>query len=314
MKKCRVLSLDGGGLRGLITARLLQKISHEIGDDWLNKVDVIAGTSTGGILALGLAAGKSPAEIAELYVEHGADIFKDSILDNIRDLGKLIGADYSNKYLDKQLKNIFGELRLNDLDKRVVIPTFDLDSGSSKEKMNALKNQGKERKWKPKIFHNFSGNDSDGQMPIAKVALYTSAAPTYFPVVDSYIDGGVYANNPSMIALAQAISQHNTYKVELSEISLLSLGTGSHSVYIRKKNLDWGNAHWMPYIFDIISDGTVDIAHYQLEQLLGSRYHRLQPVLKNKIQMDDANKMPEMEKVAENQDIDNVINWLRDNW
>ena len=166
----------------------------------MSKADIIAGTSTGGITALGLAAGKSLEEIGDLYFTKGKDIFDDSLWDNILDLGKSIGADYSNKNLKKELDRMFGSKTLGSLGKRVVVPAFDLDG-----KVNG------KRKWRPKIFHNFdeqgaNGQEADKRQSIVKVALYTSAAPTYFPSVDGYIDGGVFANNPSTVALSQSIS------------------------------------------------------------------------------------------------------------
>lgn len=315
MKKCRVLSLDGGGLRGLITARLLQKISHEIGDDWLNKVDVIAGTSTGGILALGLAAGKSPEEIAELYVEHGADIFKRKCkkLTKYDIYDRLLRARYSNQYLTDFLEKTFKDKKLGELNKRVIIPTFDVDSGSTAEKNTKRKEKGRDRTWKPKIFHNFPGDDSDGEARVADVALYTSAAPSYFPFADSYIDGGVYANNPAMIALAQVISQHHNDNIDFSDVCLLSLGTGVYPQLINKKNQKWGLWGWKSDLINIMMDGTVDIAHYQLKQLLRDSYYRLQPKLVSEIKMDDATKISEMETFVNKQckkSIKSVASWL----
>jgi patatin-like phospholipase/acyl hydrolase len=154
MPKYRILSLDGGGLRGLITAQLLHRLTKapEI-SGWLNETDLYAGTSTGGILALGLAIGKSPDEICNLYKNKGKKIFDDSIWDDIRDLGKTIGANYSNKNLKTELKRVFRDTKLSDISKKVAIPTFDLDNEATSPA---------ERRWKPKIFNNYTGTDSDG--------------------------------------------------------------------------------------------------------------------------------------------------------
>lgn len=129
MAKYRILCLDGGGLRGLITARLLARLNaHPQVAGWLSTVDLFAGTSTGGILALGLACGKTPEEICTVYKERGGVIFDDSIWDNLRDLGKTVGADYSSKGLKAELKAVFGDLKLRDIPRKVAIPTFDLDN------------------------------------------------------------------------------------------------------------------------------------------------------------------------------------------
>ncbi len=227
MATYKILSLDGGGLRGLITARMLQRLNDDPDiTGWLNKVDLVAGTSTGGILALGLAAGKSPQEICNLYKNKGPEIFDDSIWDDIRDLGKTVGAEYSNKALKKELRAIFGATTLAQLSKKVAIPTFDLDNEAT---------DTSQRSWKPKIFHNFVGSDSDGASLASDVALYTSSAPTYFPSANGYIDGGVFANNPSLVAVAQAISQSNkpAERASIDDVALLSVGTGISLTYIK---------------------------------------------------------------------------------
>src|SRR6185295_6286062 len=160
----------------------------------------------------------------------------DSWWDDIRDLGGISGADYDQKNLERILRNIFGNTRLQDLQKRVLIPTFDLD--------NENPDQDK-RTWNPKFFHNFPGEDTDGTESVVDVALNTSAAPTYFPSHEGFIDGGVVANNPSMAALAQTQDLRNTgTSPALKDIFLLSLGTGTNLSFVKGRNLDWGFAQW----------------------------------------------------------------------
>ncbi|HAJ72731.1 MAG TPA: hypothetical protein DCO68_11705 [Methylophilaceae bacterium] len=310
MAKYRILSLDGGGLRGLITVRLLQQLSQTSGQaHWLDQVDLITGTSTGGILALGIAAGKPLEEMAGLYVNQGPKIFDDSIWDNIRDLGKTVGAEYSNKALKQTLNQIFGNTTLADLKKKVAIPTFDLDNEHP---------DSKKRTWKPKIFHNFAGNDSDGHQLLANVALYTSAAPTYFPSADGYIDGGVFANNPSMVALVQAISQRNirAERANIDDIVLLSVGTGVSLSYIKGQSLDWGYAQWVKPLLNILMDGVAGISDYQAAQLLGERYQRLQVVFDSKetIEMDAVDKLKRMSQIGNTYDISQTRQWLETYW
>ena len=183
--KYRILSIDGGGVKGVIPAIILDRLTRELGD-WIDKVDLIAGTSIGGTIALSLASGTTLKEIRE-FLEAKNTIFTDSILDDIRDLSRLLGAQYDNKYLERELVRMVGgyDITLGDLEKPVLIPSFTLD--------NEEKDQSK-RRWKPKLFHNLPTPDSDADEFAWKVGLYTSAAPTYFPAVDGYIDGGVYPN------------------------------------------------------------------------------------------------------------------------
>lgn len=142
-----ILSLDGGGLRGLITALILQRL-EQARPGFLDHFDLITGTSTGALLALALARGMTPSEIARIYETRASEIFRDSLLDNVRDLGKSVGAQYQNKGLIRVLGDVFGEGTLGDLRKRVAICAFDLD--------NELPDP-KQRSWAPKDFSQLSG-------------------------------------------------------------------------------------------------------------------------------------------------------------
>jgi patatin-like phospholipase/acyl hydrolase len=309
MAKYRILSIDGGGLRGLIAARLLDRLNADPKiSGWLNSVDLYVGTSTGGILALGLASGKTPEDICNLYKSKGRNIFDDSLWDNIRDLGKTIGADYSNKKLKAELKKIYGDKKLKDISKKVTIHTFDLYKEETSYELT----------WKPKIFHNFKGGDSDGDALIANVALYTSSAPTYFPSADGYIDGGVFANNPSVVALAQAISKRNqpAERASIDEVVMLSLGTGVSLTYIKGKSLDWGYAQWVKPLINVLMDGVAGISDYQARQLLDDRYHRLQIVFdpKETVPLDAVDKLDRMDQIAMDFRLDKTIKWMDEVW
>ncbi|MBI1193345.1 MAG: hypothetical protein GC205_09235 [Bacteroidetes bacterium] len=306
MAKYRILSIDGGGIRGLITTILLQRIQKEPGfENFLDNTDLLAGTSTGGLLALGIAKGLSLERIRETYEVQGPKIFDDSWLDNIRDLGKLRGADYSLKPLKAELTSLLGQTTLGQLRKKVLITAFDLDN-----------EDGDARSWKPKLFHNFAGPGSDRTELAVNVGLYTSAAPTYFPSVDGYIDGGVYANNPAMCALAQSQDKRYNPTPLLDDVVVFSLGTGKTLEYISGNTVDWGYAQWVKPLLDLMFDGVSGIADFQCSQLLHERYHRLSPVLprKPKIPMDGAKRIPEMIKIAENVPLTPTLEWLKKAW
>lgn len=270
MPPYRILSLDGGGIRGLVTVILLQRLLKSPGlGQLLEKVDLIAGTSTGGLLALGIAHGLDLDTIRRLYVNRGPVIFDDSWLDNVVDLGKLRGADYDVAPLRRELRKLLGNTRLGQLRKRVLITAFDLDNEDP---------DPAQRTWKPKLFHNFPGPGSDRSQLAADVGLYTAAAPTYFPSVDGYIDGGVYAGNPAMCALAQSQDARYEPTPALADVRLLSLGTGTSLQYIKGNRHDWGYAQWVKPLISLMLDGTAGIADYHCRQMLDDRYHRLAPV------------------------------------
>lgn len=306
MSKYRILSIDGGGIRGLITAIILQRIIKTPGlENLLELVDLITGTSTGGLLALAIAKRMDIAEIREVYEERSRNIFDDSWLDDLVDMGKLLGADYNITGLQKELQRLFGNTTLGDLEKRVLITSFNLDNE---------KEPGK-RTWNPKLFHNFDGAGNDKDCLVRDVGVYTSAAPTFFPSVEGYIDGGVFASNPSMCGLAQTQDPRYEPNPVLDDVLLLSIGTGTSLQYIEGKS-HWGYAQWAKPLVNLMLDGANGIADYQCKQILRERYHRLAPVFPAgmRISMDDIKKIPTMIDFAENVQIGDTVNWLNRVW
>jgi uncharacterized protein len=296
-----ILSLDGGGIRGLLTAILLERL-EAARPGLLAQVDLFAGASTGGILALGLAAGRTPTQARALYEKRGRQVFADSRWDNFRDLGHAVRAQYSNGELYRVLKAEFGEMTLGDLPHHVLVAAFDLENDPNLAPQM--------RTWKPKFFHNFAGRDSDAHEKVVDVAMRTSAAPSYFPIYQGYIDGGVVAGNPSMAALAQAL-EPATGGQKLADITLLSLGTGQNTRSLPAQNNDWGWAQWAPHIINIVLDGTSGIADYECRQLLGGRYHRLNPYLSERIDLDAVAKIPRLRDIADRVMLESTLDWLQ---
>lgn len=299
-ERYRILSIDGGGIRGVYAAVLLDRLAVAC-PSFLEHVDLVAGTSTGGIIALGLADDLAPSDLVKLYRDNARKIFDDSWLDDLKDVGGLYGADYDNEKLRDVLKGVFGKKKLASLGKRVLVPAFDLDSG---------KVRGKVRMWKPKFFHNFPGPDSDGSELVVDVALRTSAAPTYFSSYQGYIDGSVVAINPSVAALAQALDGEAANQL-LENVRLFSIGTGINPTYIEGQDLDWGFAQWAKPLITLMSDGVMGVADYQCAHILDEHYHRLAPVLPKAIALDDANKIDDLIRYAKAEDLKDAIAWLQ---
>jgi patatin-like phospholipase/acyl hydrolase len=242
----------------------------------------------------------------------GRAIFDDSWLDNIVDLGKVIGADYSLKGLTRELKRVLGDTTtLGDLARRVLIVTFDLDNVD-----DPGRGANEPRTWKPKLFHNFTGDGSDAGALAWKVGLYTAAAPTYFPSFEGYVDGGVYATNPSMCALAQTLDDRYGPPAALGDVVLLSIGTGTNLQYIPHRNVDWGYAQWARPMVTLMLDGASGIADYQCRQILGARYQRLAPLFREgtTYAMDDVAHVRDMHVFASGVDLGGAADWLREHW
>jgi len=304
----RILSCDGGGIRGVLTAVLLNRLVTAypaLLHGRPGTITMFAGTSTGGILALGLAAGMTPAQIRDLYVTNGKLIFDASWLHDVVEVGGLSGAKYDNVNLKQILQETFGAQKLSDLKPRVLIASFSLDNQATDPSA---------RTWSPKFFHNFTGADSDGESLLVDVAMSTSAAPTYFPSYGVFIDGGVIANNPSMAAVVQAMDARNQAgeRATLDGIKLLSLGTGASLQYIAGQDHDWGDAQWIKPILNVMMDGSVGVADFECRQLLGERYCRVEPVFPagKSFPMDDVSKIVDLMDLANSFDLTSVVAWL----
>lgn len=302
MGRFRIISLDGGGIKGLIMVIILERLERAV-PGFLAKADFFAGTSTGGLLALGLAYGKSLTEARKLYEERGKEVFSDSLVDEVRDLGSLVGADYDTGPIKEALTDEFGSTRLSELSKKVLVSAFDLD--------RQLEGNPSLRSWKAKFFHNFPGPESDGNETVVDVGLFTSAAPTYFPIYNGFIDGGVVACNPSVCALAQALHQP-TGGQALDEIVLLSLGTGRNPRYVDSMDGDWGLIQWAPQLVHLVMEGSTDLADYQCRQILRERYLRLNPLLPYPIGMDRVNQIPLITQIADQFPLEGAITWLKE--
>lgn len=301
MSRYLILAMDGGGIKGLITAILLERLESQI-PGFISEIDLFAGTSTGGLLALGLAAGRTPSQARELYEIYGKAVFADTLFDDLRDLGKLVGADYPLEPLRQTLESQFGDLTLGELKKRALVSAFDLDA--------VPPDQSRQRAWKAKFFHNYPGVDSDAGQKVVNVGLYTSAAPTYFPICDGYIDGGVVASNPSVCALAQALHPL-TGGQKLEDLRLLSISTGFNPRFLNSQNGDWGLVQWAPQLVSLMLEGSAGLADYQCRQILGDHYHRIDPQLPEPIGMDQVDKIPIMQQVALSVDLSEAVAWLK---
>ena len=294
----RILSIDGGGILGLIPLILMQRLGTARAG-FLDKVDLFAGTSTGGIIALGLARGLHVGALREFYEKEGPRIFTRSFLHR----WALTGPRYVNTYLEEILKTmLIEETRMKDLKKRVLIPSFDLDN--EEPLMD-------DRHWKPKFFSNYP-NDNDLDVPAWKVALCTSAAPTYFPTYRGYIDGGVIANNPAMCAVAKVL--HENPELSVNDVRVLSFATYDTNQYI-SGDKSFG-LFGVKTLVDILLNGSERVVDYQCKELLDGRYFRVrskqQPGVK--LELDDVKKIPIMINIAEMTDLRDVGEWLDNNW
>jgi patatin-like phospholipase/acyl hydrolase len=257
----RVLSIDGGGIRGLIPALVLTAIEERSGKRTWELFDLIAGTSTGGILACALCAPDPlPAEqLVGLYEDEGPNIFNRSVWQRIRSAEGLLDEKYDAAALDRALERFLSDKRLAETKPDLLVPAYNMgDPG-------------------PYFFKSRKAREEGEDFSLSQVARATSAAPTYFEAFEltgeALVDGGVFATNPAMCAFAEVMRFQPT-----ADLVLLSLGTGQRT---HKRSFDevkdWGLAEWAKPILDVVFDGVSDAVDYQLQHVLDDgHYWRLQ--------------------------------------
>jgi len=257
----RVLSIDGGGIRGIIPALVLTEVEKRSGKRVWELFDLIAGTSTGGILACALCAPDPlPAEqLVALYEEEGPHIFDRSLWQRIRSAEGLLDEKYDSTALDRALERFLSDKRLAETKPDLLVPAYNMGEPG------------------PYFFKSRKARDENEDFPLSAVARATSAAPTYFEAFEltgeALVDGGVFAANPAMCAFAEVMRFQPA-----AELWLLSLGTGQRTRRRRFADVkDWGLLEWAKPILDVVFDGVSDAVDYQLSHALDEgHYWRLQ--------------------------------------
>jgi patatin-like phospholipase/acyl hydrolase len=280
-----ILSIDGGGIRGIIPATFLVEFEKRAGKPICELFDLIAGTSTGGILAATLtvpdSSGKpkySAEQIRTAYFEYGGDIFHKSLLRTVTTLGGLVRPIYSPRTLDMMLEQYFGSARLHTTLTEILVTAYDMTSSTP---------------WFFKTsFAKHHRAPADDPL-LTQVVRATTAVPAYFPPLmmegHCMVDGGVFASNPALCAYAQA---HNMYPEE-EEFLVISLGTG---LQIPQRNCqeieNWGIINWAVPIIDVMLNSSSETVNYQMRALNGIKnYVRFQVQLdEDATGMDDVSK------------------------
>jgi patatin-like phospholipase/acyl hydrolase len=251
----KILSIDGGGIKGLYSSSILEKLEEYYGKKSFECFDMICGTSTGGLIALALSVGKSAKEISTMYKEKGEIIFP-------RRFGKILGqlfvrSKYSNKNLRKCLCEFVGDKTIGDSLNLLCIPSFNYTDST------------------PCVFkydHKEGGLGRDNSKKMVDIGLATSAAPTYFPISQignhQFIDGGVWANNPAIVGLVEALCHFVGKNKKYGSIQILSISSLEEpkgKPIIKRKShsvIHWGLHSLTPFM-----KGQIHFPHNALTQL-----------------------------------------------
>lgn len=223
----RILSIDGGGIRGIFPTHVLRRIEERLQVNLFDTFDMLAGTSTGSIIAAGIAAGVPVANIEAMYREHGTEIFcKKRFSLPWKTAQPLFASVYDAQYLEEVLTEVFQDKRLGDIIKPLLLPSTDIGNGC----VHVLKSGYS------KVFTR------DNTVLVKDAVLASCSAPTYFDPhrLDEYLlaDGGLWANNP---ALAAVIDAQKRLGIAQDDIQILTIGTGrSKTMYGTNASRKWG--------------------------------------------------------------------------
>ena len=257
-----ILALDGGGTRGVYSAQVLSCIEQETGAPVREHFDLIAGSSTGSIIAGAAAVGIPMSGVVKLFEKESPRIFRRRWLGSFH-----MRSKYSSRSLEQVIRNCVSDLTLGEISTPLMITGSDISTGGVHVfKSRYLKDLGE-----PYV--------RDGDVVLSDAILASCAAPAYFdpvPVGDFLLaDGGLWANNPSIIALTEAVSK---FRRLVEQVRILSIGTG-HSVNLYSQNrlwglmTGWGREKLVSYFLRLQSDASANMA----KLLLANRYLRLDP-------------------------------------
>lgn len=286
----QVLALDGGGIRGAYSAAFLAELERLLGHPVAKHFDLLAGTSTGGIIATALAFGVPAKAIETLYRDNGHSMFmrertvkpplglrvlawllRSRLPDLARDPASLLEAKYSPQPLRTQLEALLGARLLEEASTRLLLPSVDVGTGQTV------------------VFKtpHLPALVRDRTMRAVDVVLATAAAPTYFPPHEpqsggAYCDGGLWANNPAIVGYAEAVKisancRRQGIDPEFSHenVRMLSVGTGAQPYRLRPPGARAGLGYWGPVILDVMGAAQSQGIDFQAQYLLGERYARV---------------------------------------
>ena len=325
MPRFQILSLIGGGIRGAFITSYLNQLESKLGRPIAECFDLIAGTSTGGIIAAGLAAGMPASELHQFYVDYGAKIFTPRPPYQAKGVWRFVfplanwvfkkrtggnlDAAFRARFcpfaLQEAFDKGFGDRTLGDVCyTRLIMPSVNLTKGE------------------PHVFRSrhLPIGVHDRHVKIADAVIATTAAPTYFPHKQiggsAFVDGGVWAADPSMLAVAEAIriqqfEKHNEMKprIETEELYLLSIGTGRAQFSLSPPGGDAGLLYWAAKVADVMGTSQVQGIHLPLKFFLGDRYRHINFKMTETWGIDDVNNIPQLFEMGEVK-ADETFDWV----
>jgi patatin-like phospholipase/acyl hydrolase len=288
MNQFRILSLDGGGVKGTFTAAVLAALETMTGKRIPEYFDLIVGTSTGGIIAVALGLGIPARQILDFYVTKGPEIFPSTGVHRrvYSFLRHLFTPKHSQQVLKDAIDTVFGDRKLGESLCRLVVTSYDATRGD----VHLFKTAHHER------------FKQDYLLPAAEVAMATAAAPTYFPAFTgtkglTCIDGGIWANCPATVGLIEALS---VLGKRPEDIEILSIGTTSEPFSVSKlRRKKGGILLWNKGLIDLFMQAQVAAALAQAKVITGRKVLRIDVITRpGRFSMDDARQIEELKALG----------------
>jgi hypothetical protein len=284
----RILSIDGGGIKGVFPGSFLATLEQSLGQPIATYFDLIVGTSTGGIIALGLGLGLSARDVLSFYEEHGPSIFRGSRA--ARALRQIGISKYNPNPLREALRTVFGDRKLGESTRRLVVPSCNLDTGEV-------------HIWKtshhPRLERDYTAS-------VVEVALSTAAAPTYFPTHRSsagipLVDGGMWANNPVGIALVEATGILEWPRDSLRVLSLGCTTTPLSTGVLRNRALGW--LFWRMKVTEVLMAAQSSGALGMATHLIGDRNNlvRISPTVNEAFTLDNVREIRSLKGLGDSE-------------
>lgn len=297
-QETRILSLDGGGVRGVVSLSLLSHLKQGTGINYRDDFDIYAGTSTGSIIAVALACGMDVNEILTAYKKLSAEVFSDG------SRWSIFKPEYSHDKLKHNIEKILQscgqspDVLVRDLPKKIIITTVNLDDKTV-------------NRWRMDFIENITPDG--GNIKVVDAILESTAAPTYFPAEHDHVDGGMGMNDPTLAALMFAYDPTD----DLRDFVILSVGTGYDPRYVEGKE-DWGTYDWIthgsphsgsPALVNLLMDVEAQIPEQVISKLLGDRYRKLNFALPKPIALDDYKSIDHLLKYTREFIGNDLVGW-----
>lgn len=297
-QKFRVLSLDGGGIKCIYQCALLKRIKQRF-PDFFEKVDLITGLSASSLPCVAIQLGYDMD-----FVEHLMEVSSLETFKNESHIAGIAGHQFSNKFLRLMGTRLFGDKKIDELNRYCCVQSFLIDTGKDSP----------ERKAKAMLYNNFGFEHYD--KTLRDICLQSAAAPGYFNPVNEHVDGSVIVNNPLYLTFPLVVGSIKGLGIPKEDIVAVSIGSGYPTVpyYDIEQMADAGLVQWLIKLTDFIIFSRKEMGVVDSKLSLGDRYFRFEPRLPQEIEICDVKSIDQVKQMGEELDLSGLFSWIEREW